>query len=88
MPIVAIDFSMANMTFNENLSLHSTKPEKQNDYRDLLNTICYSYSNVLQMPIFGYGAKTISRAATSASLIPLSIDLRNPFVSNEVDVVN
>lgn len=50
--------------------------------------ICYSYSNVLHLPIFGYGAKTISRSTTSASFFPLSSDLRNPFVSNEVDVIN
>ena len=43
MPIIAIDFSLANLTFGNDLSLHSTKPEKQNDYREILDQICDSY---------------------------------------------
>jgi len=62
-PLIAIDFSLANMTFTDNLSLHSTRPEKQNDYRDLIGMISASYTNVLHIPIFGYGAKTCSKAA-------------------------
>jgi hypothetical protein len=53
---------MANLTFNENNCLHSTKSEKHNDYRDLINMICYSYSNVLHLTGFGYGAKTIPKS--------------------------
>ena len=42
-PIIAIDFSMGNLTFGEDLSLHNTDPRVANDYRDLLAMIGSSY---------------------------------------------
>jgi hypothetical protein len=50
--------------------------------------ICDSYSNVLHLPIFGYGAKTIPKSNQTAEVFPLSSDLRNPFVSNDKEVIN
>ena len=38
-PIVAMDFSLANLTFSEDQCLHSTKAYKKCDYRDVLRTI-------------------------------------------------
>lgn len=35
-PMIAVDFSLGNLTFEENTCLHSTNPNKPNDYRDLL----------------------------------------------------
>ncbi len=35
-PIIAVDFSMGNLTFGEDLTLHHSDPNVQNDYRDLL----------------------------------------------------
>lgn len=57
-PIIAIDFSMGNLTFGEDLSLHNTDPRVPNDYRDLLAMIGESYANVTNLAIFGFGAKT------------------------------
>ena len=40
MPIIAIDFSLANLTVDKDSCLHSTKFNKKNDYRDIIKTIC------------------------------------------------
>ena len=50
--------------------------------------ICDSYQNILNIPIFGYSAKTFKAAQRGASLFPLSRDLKNPFVSNNEQILN
>jgi hypothetical protein len=87
-PIIAIDFSMANLTFTENKCLHSTNPMKQNDYRDLIKLITKGYSNILNIPMFGYGAKTIFRTGSASNFFPLSRNLLNPFIPNDEDIID
>jgi len=87
-PLIAIDFSLANLTFQADQCLHSSKLDKPNDYRDILQLICDSYSNNLNIPIFGYAAKTSKLAPDQADLFPLSKDLRNPFISNNVEAID
>jgi hypothetical protein len=82
-PVIAIDFSLANLTFEDNTCMHSTNPNKPNDYRDLLQMFTQSYANVLNLPIFGYGAKTSPLAAKNSPLFPLSRSIRNPFTPNQ-----
>jgi len=55
-----MDFSLANLTFSEDQCLHSTKPYKKCDYRDVLRSLCAGYSNAMNIPIFGYSAKVSS----------------------------
>ena len=50
--------------------------------------IAGAYENVLHIPMFGYSAKTISKAGDAAELFPLSRDLRNPFVPNNADIID
>jgi hypothetical protein len=38
-PMIAIDFSLGNLTFEDNTCMHSTNPNKPNDYRDLLQML-------------------------------------------------
>lgn len=43
-PIVAIDYSLANLTFDENnLCLHSLKPGSPNDYIEVLKSLACSF---------------------------------------------
>jgi hypothetical protein len=81
-PIIAIDFSLANLTFDDNYSIHSVKPDKPNDYRDLLQMLSTAYQNILNLTIFGYGAKTSEYSPNASPMFPLSRTIRNPFVSN------
>jgi len=87
-PIVAIDFSLGNLTFGEDSCLHSTNPNKPNDYRDLLHMVSNAYQNILNLPIFGYGAKTSPFATKSSSLFPLSRSIRNPFTPNHTPTLD
>lgn len=82
-PMFAIDFSLANLTFEEGTCMHSTNPNKPNDYRDLLQMLTGCYRNVLNLPVFGYGAKTSPHATKASPMFPLSRAIRNPFVTNQ-----
>jgi Copine len=77
-----MDFSLANLTFSEDQCLHSTKPYKRCDYRDVLRSLCESYSNIMNIPIYGYSAKASSNSVGISQIFPLSRDLRNPFIFN------
>lgn len=72
MPIIAVDFSLANLTFLDDQCLHSTKSDKPNDYKDILKMIGESYSNILNIPVFGYSAKTTPTAQAAAPIFPLT----------------
>ncbi len=87
-PIIAVDFSMANLTFEDDSCLHSTQSDKPNNYRDIIKMICENYKNNYNIPIFGYAAKTNKLSPNQADLFPLSKDLRNPFISNTMSVID
>lgn len=87
-PIIAIDFSMGNLTFCEDLSLHNPDPRQQNDYRDLMQLITQSYANVTNLAIFGFGAKTAHSSKKSTPMFPLTRSIRNPFTPNYPEVLN
>jgi hypothetical protein len=42
-PMVGIDFSMSNLTFDDRKCLHSVNEDNQNEYRDLMQTVSKSY---------------------------------------------
>lgn len=86
-PIVCMDFSMANLTFqSRGTSEHSPNASKANQYRELLNMICLDmFSNELFMPIFGYGAKTFPGSSTTCNLFPMSMNMSNPLIANQED---
>jgi len=88
MPLIAIDFSLGNLTFTDNTCMHSTNPTKPNNYRDLLYMISESYANILNLPIFGYGARTSTFTNKTSSLFPISRSIRNPFTPNDPSVLD
>ena len=71
-PLISIDFSLGNLTFEDSTVMHSTNPEKSNDYRNLLSMISEAYRNIFNVPIFGYGAKTSTYSNKTCHLFPLS----------------
>jgi hypothetical protein len=42
-PIVAVDFSLSNLTFDDRKCIHSVNEDNQNEYRDLLTAISKAY---------------------------------------------
>lgn len=87
-PIIGIDFSLANLTFEDSTVMHSTNPSKPNDYRSLIRMLSHAYRNILNMPIFGYGSKTNAVAAKTCHLFPLSRSIRNPFTPNDENTID
>lgn len=75
MPIIAIDFS-------KNTS------HQKNEILKILHMIANSYSNVTNLAIFGFGAKTSIKAAKASGFFPLSRRLRNPFTPNDSEILN
>lgn len=89
-PIIHIDFSLANLTFQSNgTSIHTPNFKKANQYRDLLEKICLDmYSNELFIPIFGYGAKTFKGSSETCHVFPLSRNMSNPLVPNQGEIIH
>ncbi len=82
-PLIAIDFSMGNVHIGNYEFLHHDGSKQPNDYLEITNMVSNSYSNVTNIPIFGYGAKTSSYSPNSTPLFPITRRIRNPFVPNE-----
>ena len=88
-PLIGIDFSLGNLTFeNDNTLMHSTNPNKPNNYRNLLRMISHAYRNVLNLPIFGYGGKTSPFSNKTSHFFPLSRSIRNPFTPNDEHTID
>ena len=88
-PIICIDFSMANLTFQSNgTSVHTPSLKKPNQYRDLMEMICQDmYSSELFVPIFGYGAKTFKGSSETCNVFPLSMNMSNPLLPNQDELL-
>ena len=65
------------------MNLHTSNLGKPNEYRELLHMLSLSYANILNLPIFGYGAKTSNFSPRASPLFPLSRSIRNPFTPND-----
>ena len=50
--------------------------------------IAESYQNILNIPVFGYAAKTTPVSNKAAKIFPLSADLRNPFITNDPELID
>lgn len=60
MPVFALDFSEGNI-YNQDQNIHDFK-HGTNPYLQTISMIAGSYSNVTNLPIFGYGATTAAVA--------------------------
>ena len=60
-PVIAVDFSLANLTFDENqYCLHTLKPGAPNDYVDALRRVTAAFKNFSQFTLgYGVGARTV-----------------------------
>lgn len=60
-PIIAVDYSLANLTFDERgYCLHSLKPGQPNDYIDVLKLVYESFQKFSEFSLaFGFGARTV-----------------------------
>jgi hypothetical protein len=83
-PIIGIDYSMANLTFDERKCIHSVNEDKPNEYRDLLQAISKSYKLISPSCLFyGFGANSVTKVTSVSDLFVGTGDLLNPIVMTD-----
>jgi hypothetical protein len=85
-PIIGIDFSLANLTFEAGRPLiHTLKPGEQNDYVDTLTSLFSAFSQYSRYTVaYGMGAKTLpGENNPTCQLFSLTGDYSDPFIENE-----
>ena len=89
MPIVVVDFSMANLIFDEKGqwtgTLHSLKDDN-NDYTDCLHSVQNAFSQWDKNAIgLGLGGKTYnSKHGNASNLFSMTGDITKPIISDYV----
>jgi len=59
-PIVVVDYSLSNLTFDENKCIHTLKEGAPNVYKDVIEALMGGYKNLSSFMMgYGIGAKTI-----------------------------
>ena len=83
-PIVGIDFSMSNLTFDERKCIHSNNEEKPNEYRNLLQALSKAFKLISATALFyGFGANSVTKVTEVSDLFVGTGDLLNPIVMLE-----
>ena len=91
-PVVAVDFSLANLTFDESqYCIHTLKEGKPNDYMDCLKSVnkAFNYFSRFILPI-GFGARTIvtKKEDPASNLFSMTGDFMDPFVENNKQLIS
>ena len=82
-PIVAIDFSLANLTFDNHKCIHSLKRGQPNDYRDVMGAICNAYRNIASYMVgFGFGAKIVPKTGRTSNCFAMNGNFFDPVVTD------
>ena len=91
MPVIAVDYSLANLTFDESqYCIHTLKEGAPNDYMDCLRSVSKSfhYFNRFILPI-GFGARTVLTGdGPACNLFSMTGDFIDPFVESSEELVN
>jgi hypothetical protein len=84
-PIIAVDYSLANLTFDESCyCLHSLKSGQPNDYLEALKRVHRAYKDFSEyMLAYGFGARTVPGEGPACKLFSMTGDYMDPFVENE-----
>jgi hypothetical protein len=75
-PIIAVDFSLANLTMDDNnFCQHTLKQGAPNDYVEALKRVANCYKNFSKfMLAYGHGAKTVERDGPACNLFSMTGD--------------
>eukprot|EP00347_Sterkiella_histriomuscorum_P022325 403330878 len=90
--IMAVDFSLANLTFDENqYCIHTLKEGANNDYIVALRRIgrCFKYFSKFMLS-YGFGARTVIQPGESnaCNLFSMTGDFMDPFVEDDEELYN
>jgi hypothetical protein len=92
-PIVAMDFSMANLKMEDASVLHTLKPGVQNDYVEGLKGVNQAFAPFSNFFLsYGYGARTHTRGKKDSQdpcdLFATSGDFLDPFSHTEKQILS
>ena len=83
-PIVGIDFSMSNLTFDARTCIHSVNEDNPNEYRNLLSAVSKAYRLISPTSLFyGFGANSVTKITEVSDLFVGTGDLLNPIVMTD-----
>jgi hypothetical protein len=83
-PLIGIDYSMSNLTFDDRKCIHSTNCDRPNEYRDLLQALQKSFKLVAPSALFyGCGANSVKGITEVSDLFVGTGDLLNPVVATD-----
>lgn len=90
-PIIGVDFSMANLTFNDQqYCIHTLKPGVPNDYVEALKGVNQAFSSFSSFNLaYGVGARTHVRGEgqDACDLFSMSGDFQDPFINSEDELL-
>lgn len=90
-PIIAIDFSLANLTFDESqYCIHTLKEGAPNDYIDCLSSVfkAFYYFSRFMMG-FGFGARTFQNDdGPACNLFSITWDFKSPFIESKNQMID
>jgi Copine len=90
-PIIAVDYSLANLTFDEaQYCIHTLKPGAPNDYISALRRFSKTFRHFSKFMLgFGLGARTVgSGEGPACNLFSMTGDFMDPFVGSEEELFN
>jgi hypothetical protein len=83
-PIIAVDFSLSNLTFDERKCIHSINEENPNEYRDLITAVSKAFRQVSPTSLFyGFGANSVAKVTEVSDMFVGTGDLLNPVVMTD-----
>ena len=83
-PIVSIDFSLSNLTFDERKCIHTVNEDNMNEYRDLLTAISKAFRQISPSSLFyGFGANSVAKKTEVSDLFMGTGDMLNPIVMTD-----
>jgi hypothetical protein len=88
-PIVAVDFSLANLTFDDRKCIHTLKKGVQNDYIDALHSVYRAYRHF--SPFFcgyGFGGRLTGKHGKTSDCFAMNGDYFDPTLHSEDDLMD
>lgn len=81
-PVIVIDFSLSNLTFQEDKEwIHTLKEGEDNEYLTVLENIVESFKNLsVNIMAFGMGALTKPNQKSASDIFALSGDVFDPII--------
>lgn len=89
-PIVGVDYSLANLTFDEGqYCIHTLKEGAPNDYISALKGVIRSFTPYSKFKLaYGFGARTIPGEGPACNLFSMTGDYNDPFIDTESEIIN